>query len=508
MKLTRWIIALVLLLLPIAGRALWYYSGTYQRSEAVATPDYQALTVPQPAISTPIPTPFAPIGGDAPLVVFDMAHGNALLISEMDPLINALRASGANVVVDDGTGLYLPDQLKTADAYIVLLPTMTFDSYTIREIQRFVERGGRMVVAVDPTRSYGYYSTYSSSEIANLLLAPYGLAFNEDYAYNMIKNEANFRNLILEDFAESPLTVGLKKVVFYSAQSLAKSPWGLIRGDANTLSSLDDQGGALPLAAASMDGNVLALGDMTFMTIPYLQVADNQVLLSNLVSFLAGSGAERVHDLQDYPYLFDHDIIIIAGENFELDQDNFSLFSDLQALMSKDNHSVRFGEMAVPGQDAIYLSSLPPQNPEITALLAALGITYAEDSAGGEEVTVDPYLLEATPTPVEDYGWMESTPQVNYQVSVPGVGKLSSAEFGILIYQPGAIQNQLYILGTTEDTIIQLARRLIGDGLYGCVVLQNIAVCPVDSSVSTDGLDTVDDYIYDYNYDLPPTPSG
>ncbi len=512
MKLTRWILFFILLLLPIAGRALWYYSGTYQRSEPVATPDYAKLAVVEPAFSTPMPTPFAPIGGDAPVVVLDMAHGNALLLSEVDPLVDALRSAGAKVVVDDGYGLYLPEQLKKADAYVVLMPTSGFDATTIQEVQRFVERGGRLLVAVDPTRAYGYYSTYSSSEAANLLLAPFGLAFSEDYAYNMLKNESNFRNLILEDFTERPLTAGLKQVVFYSAQSIAKAPQALIRGDANTLSSLDDKGGNLVLAAASADSRVVALGDATFMTSPYLQVADNQVLLSNLVTFLTGGGSERVHDLKDYPYLFDHNLVVIVDDDFELDQKTVSLFSDLQKMMSGENLDVRFGESAVPGQDAIYLSKMPPEDERLSAFVSMLGITFTEDTGEEETSGLEELPVEATPTPTFDFGGEDTSTETVYQVGVPGIGKFSNHEFGIILYQAGAVQNQMLILGGTWDQVLELADRLVGDeGLSGCMVMEQIAICPV-----TNDSETTDDYgggydynyNYDYNYfDVTPTPT-
>lgn len=510
MKLTRWIIAIILILLPIVGRMLWYYQGSYQRETPVGTPDYKGLSITEPQLSTPMPPTLPPIGGDAPLVIVDMAHGNSFTLSEMDPLINALRAAGAEVVIDDGYAIYLTDTLKKADAYLVLLPTSPFDSFTIREVQRFVERGGRLLVAVDPTRLYGYYSSSSSTEIANLLLAPYNLAFNADYAYNLVKNESNFRHLILDDFTPTQLTDGLKEVVFYSAQSISQSPTPLIRGDKNTLSSLDDKGGALALAAASQDGSVVAIGDVTFMTVPYIQVADNQLLMRNLVTFLLSNNSQRTHDLEDYPYLFYHDIVIIAGEKFELDQNKFTLFSDLQAKLRGEGLEVRFGDQAVPGQDAIYFSTMPPTDPTISALVANLGITFAEDTGEDNLASNDPFPVPTTtpeiePTPDYTYTWEESTPEPTYKITVPGVGKLSSAEFGILIYLPGAIQNRLFILGTNEDAILELAQRLIGDGLYGCAIMQNFAVCPITPSTDAGGLDDPGYDYYDYDFNGFPT---
>ena len=60
-------------------------------------------------------------------------------------------------------------------------------------MQDFVRRGGRLLILTDPTRSavsydyYGYGSATVMADViaANSLLAPYDIAFVDDYLYNM-----------------------------------------------------------------------------------------------------------------------------------------------------------------------------------------------------------------------------------------------------------------------------------------------------------------------------------
>jgi hypothetical protein len=331
-KILRLFIALSLIAIPILGRYLWFNQGSYTRAAPVAVPDYASIKAPAPVLSTPAVVSQV-VRDVAPLVVIDYYHANAFSLDEIEPFTSVLTKLGARVEINDG-GYILSDELKAASALIIISPVYAFNLYEINDIRRFVERGGKLLVISDPTRNLGYdynYNYIHTTAYANALLAPYGMAFADDYVYNVLKNEGNFRNVILTGFGEHPVNAGLKQVVFYSAQSLALAPQKVIMGDANVFSSLTDQGGSLAVMAAGADGRVIALGDMTFMTLPYIQVMDNQKLVENLAAYLVEG--TRQHDLADAPYLFSRPVGVLVSSGVENDATLVSIFNELQTFL-------------------------------------------------------------------------------------------------------------------------------------------------------------------------------
>jgi hypothetical protein len=131
---------------------------------------------------------------------------------------------------------------------------------------------------------------------------PFGLSFEDDYLYNVVRHEGNYQNILLRTFAEGPLTAGLSEVAFYATHSIHTAGGGLILADADTHSSTDELGRNLAVAAVDPTGQVLLLGDLTFMTSPYAGVLDNGRLVANVADFLAA--AERRYGIADFPYFF------------------------------------------------------------------------------------------------------------------------------------------------------------------------------------------------------------
>ena len=151
----------------------------------------------------------------------------------------------------------------------------------------------------DPTRG----SRFDSVTFANSLVIPFDLTFSDDYLYNLIEYEGNYRNVLFRKFAADPLTQGLGTVALYATHSVGTTTGTpLVQGDENTLSSRTDTGGHLAALALSANQQVLALGDLTFLTPPYYQVADNAVLINRLAQFLLGG--QRTPTLADFPFVF------------------------------------------------------------------------------------------------------------------------------------------------------------------------------------------------------------
>ena len=437
MKPIRIIIILVCFLIPIVARTLWFYQGVYSPG-MISTPDYASLNFKEPKLSTPVPE--EPIKTSIkPIVVFDMSHTNSFFFSEIDSFTRALNNLGAQIEISD-YNLPLADQLKSTSAYVVILPTSFFTTSEMDAVIQFVERGGRLLVIADPTRDV--YSDYISGtstnavDVLNLLTKSFDIAFSNDYVYNLETNESNFRNVIYTQFGKSDIVKGLSQVVLYSAQSILTGQNPIVIGDKNTLSSLTDQGGNLILAATGGNDKVLAVGDMTFMTNPYIQVADNQHFMANIANFLV-TGI-KTHDLVDFPRVFKRNVTLLTNEKIPMDSKFLGLLSSVQDGLNLLNIKVQISDKPTAGNDLLVVGTykiIDDLKPYTDTFGLKFDIKKTEEPSAEEMVSETPtpeMTLTVTMTP-EVSGKPEPTSTSeetvaeefsNGSVTVPGFGKL------------------------------------------------------------------------------------
>src|SRR3989304_5227563 len=110
-----------------------------------------------------------------------------------------------------------------------LLPTGRVHPATLLHTDRAApaaaDAGGRRRVVLDPPRGgggidiFGFVLSGSAQDVSsvNLLLEPHDLAFSNDYLYNVLQNEGNFRNVFLSPGEPADLTGDLSQAVFYAA---------------------------------------------------------------------------------------------------------------------------------------------------------------------------------------------------------------------------------------------------------------------------------------------------
>jgi hypothetical protein len=521
MKILKIVLAVVFFLAPIAGRTLWYYRGVYSRSGDVTVPDYKSIQAPIPVLSTAAPLRSIKLA-HKPVVLFDMAHSSVYSLSEIQPLTSALDDLGASTVINvEYPSSYR--QLRYADALVIIAPSYAFLAPEQQAIDDFVKRGGRLLVIADPTRinNGSYYDpnyfTMSSTDIVNALLAPYNISMMNDYAYNVVENEGNFRNIIMTDLGSTPLSDGISKVVFYSAHSFKSGAQVILRAGKNTFSSLNDQGESLAMGALDASNNVLALGDMTFMTSPFYQVADNNQFVQNIASFLV-SGTRQL-DLGNYPYLFSRPVTILT-------QSEKIASSELAVTLAKAQQGLKFiniplhvASQPTEGDDLLVFA-LFQDNEQVKDYIEGFKLEFAitprldsgSDFGGGFMVptpyydpynltpTPTPYIPGAVPTPTVIFPGLGPTPTPYYDyggydnfggggstnkdtVTVPGFGKLPADRIGLLLYVPGEFRNTLVMMAYDATALSQLADLLTSGELGGaCTVQGNLAVCNVYSS--------------------------
>ncbi|MDR3572705.1 MAG: hypothetical protein P4L50_02495 [Anaerolineaceae bacterium] len=498
MKRSRLLIAALLLLVPLIARTLWYYQGIYQRTAPVATPDYAHMTASQPTLATPVSvTTVSPVDSK---ILIDMAHNNLFSLSEIAPLTRSLENDGAQIDTYTGSSS-LTNDLKHTDSFIVITPLQPFTSPEMDAISHFIDQGGRMLVITDPTRNNlsGSSGTTNSTttvgqvningvDVANLFLAPFGIAFNNDYVYNLTSNEGNFRNVIYEQFTSDPLTKNVSQVVLYSAHSLVTSQTALIQGDQSTLSSLTDQGGELAVGAIASHGQVLALGNLTFMINPYNQVADNSRFIQNIADFLVGSKKSLI--LADFPYLFKRPVTILTTGGIQKDSSLLSTISQLQKAVAAQNLTIQISDQPVQGNDLLVLGTFPPGQ-DLDQFISPFNLVYTAEANPVQNIIAPTVLTTpisgtthtnlSTPASDQNQAGGGILPAVG-TVKIPDFGEFSTDGIGIVLYSSLPNHNTLVLIAATPSGLGALANLITQGDLAGCTIQGNAALCNLGST--------------------------
>jgi hypothetical protein len=492
MKKQLLLIAAICLVLPILLRGMWYYQGFYLPIRGVEGPDYAKFTIPQPTFSTPAALS-ANSSSQRISVVFDMSHGNRFSLTEIDPLINSLLKMGTEVQVNENQAS-LESLLKDANAYVVIAPATEHSEENIRAIHAFIERGGKLLVIADPTRTSGdfYFDVEKSVTAANMLLDRYGIAFLTSYVYHITHNEGNFRNVFIQPGEKSDLTKKITAMVFYGTHSLIGNQMVVLKAEESALSSANDRGGGLPVAMLTKAGNVLAMGDMNFMTTPFNQVADNNQLVLNLVEFLAGQARPRT--LADFPDLFTRPIVVLENSELTFDQEYLDTMSELQVSMLARELPVTIDTVVESGRDVIVIGLYPPSElvqpytlpsgidfnnkPALPSPLStAASTTSTETTDEGGSITDEGSTVSPTPTVTS-----APRPKAGKEIIVPAVGAVPSKGFSFILYYQTKDRNTLVLLAESQDKMIDLIQLISNGSLSGCLVQPQIAVCPGDIS--------------------------
>ncbi len=453
------------------GRWLWYHRGFYTPTEI---PSIESLQVSMPTADYRAFTD-APRPGDG-RVVIDLAHGNNLLVDDLTPLMDRLAARGVEVVLYDGYDYYLDEILSDATAFVVLAPVYSFYSEEQQAVLDFVEDGGLLLLAADPTRSappvpddWGYIDLSSilfppsAVPAANSLANQYGLSYYEDYLYNQIDNAGNYRNVKFTKFeAENPLTDGLKLLIFEAAHSIKGDGTPLILADSNTLSNFRTGETGLTPAIQTAEGRVLALGDVTFLIPPANRLADNDHFLSNIADWLSKDG--RDWDLADYPYLFKRPVDLVQTLETVLNPDVLDLVSPLQYTFDSAGMTLEIHDEPQSGSDAIFVGLFDKLDPVQDYLdQAGVSIIVSDTEKTDSEATGDGEKEEPKPD----------------TIIVEGLGKYTTSGMAVFVVEKDAAQTTLVILAE-DDYNLSLALDVLSYmDFSGCVSHVAVMLCPV-----------------------------
>jgi hypothetical protein len=277
---------------------LLFYRGGYDPPPQVEVP-YDQIAAPRLPTDASVDSPVTQVKRG--LMVVDAMHGNAFTESEFFTLSSRVADRGYDVEFLGGFTPYpedarlqlLEESLRRADSLVVVLPQLEYSDAEAALIERFVSKGGKLLLVSDPTRS----------QRINTLAGRFGLEFRPDYLYDMTEYDLVFQNIIVSEFQPDELTVGLDSITLYIAGSVRSSGPGLAFAADGTRSSLVEDLEQLYPIAGGDSRNVLAIADLTFMVPPQNSLLDNDRLISNIADYLTST--ERTYELADFPHFYE-----------------------------------------------------------------------------------------------------------------------------------------------------------------------------------------------------------
>ena len=491
------LLALILLIAPLVVRWFYYYEGQYVPEKA-ARPDLTGIDEPLPETRPFIDLEVSENRGS---VLVDLAHGNRVQMAELNVLQARLAARGQRLLpVYDAEDLNR--QLRHAQALAIISPAYDWTPDEIQAVQRFVEKGGRLLLVTDPSRfdviydEWGYYVGLDSDvPHINDLASRFGLVFQDDYLYNTVENEGNFRNIVLTDLADEELTGGLEELVFFAAHSISSEEPALLTAGGETRSSTSERQEELTVGSLAADGAVLALGDLTFMTEPNNAVSDNDQFVANIADFL--SGAQRRYELADFPHFFGDKVDLIYAGAPLLDSDLVQEGSALQARLAEHGKTMTIRAEEDDADDTLFLG-LYEQAEEVEPYLDAAQVTLVftptatlEDeeahSPSDQPLTSGSTITSTTqPTTTETLDEdAEASKAEQNRIVVEPLGEMSPATTSLLLLQTKGAREVLVALANSETGLKNTIERLSTNDLEGCLlhevettVTSLLALCP------------------------------
>lgn len=267
------------------------------RDTAVAYPNASDM-VPIQAEAADDSLGEAPVGGEPRVVLIDDSHANRIDEDDLRPIFESLGADHEVMYTTDARG-DLQASLAAADAYVVADPAIAHTDEEVDEVGAFVENGGRVVLLGEPTRVgvggvFGGTLLDIRSNVGDLGTR-LGVSFETDYLYDDVNNEGNYKRV----FADGRGPLEGSRAAFYTATSVrAEGGTPLLVTPETTRLSQESEARGHTVAVRT--GNVMAVGDSTFLTGGKSIVADNERLVRAIAEFAVGG--DRTRELADYPY--------------------------------------------------------------------------------------------------------------------------------------------------------------------------------------------------------------
>lgn len=469
-------VALVLVILPTLAKCATFYRGSYDPGELPVVDDSRIID------SLPVYYPYddQPAEG-AGAVIFDLSHRNNTSINDLTPLRERVVKRGVELIDFDASTGFDESALRRATALVIVSPTEEYSESEREAIRDFADDGGRVLLAADPTRTaelviddlYEAFFPESAIPAINSVANDFGIVYVDDYIYNIKNNEGNYRNVIFRDFAEeNSLTDGLLRMIVFAAHSLLGDGTPMAIGDKNTFSPVRTGETNLSPIMLSEDGQLLALGDVTFLTPPFHTMADNDRFLSNIADWLGT--AQRERDINDFPYLFTQPVDLISISEGPIDPQLILQVNRISDALAETGLSASLSATGRNGRDKIRVGTF-------------------EDAEA-----VDSYLSLAHVDIVEEDG--------DNLIESSTLGTFNSGGVTLYITYKSELAINVIILAEDDDAVVGGIARLIRVDFSDCVQSGMVTLCTngergADSS--DDEEEEVDSFVADFCGDIP-----
>ncbi len=465
-------IAVLVIITFVGGRWLYFGGGTYtppDRPLPEANLEIATAAARLEAVDNPVQS--------RGVIAVDMAHDNALFLEELNTLLSKVVARGFSYevilhpdeVAVDAERPTLADKLRYAKALILPLSRIEYTTTEIDQIEQFVEKGGRLLLIGDPTRTI-------STEALNSIAGSFEIIFPNDYLYNLNvdRNDNNYRNVVYTNFIPSPLTTGLSdtdKVIFYSGGSVSAPGYEIILGDDTTYSSVSEGGRAVAAAALAANNQVLALGDLTFFAEPYSAAENNGIFINNIADFLTGGA--RQFELKDFPWFLNRQVDIVFDNPLVLNS-QYDDAVQLKTTLEQLERRVTLTDKFDPDNDIIFISRFD-ETDRIQNYLEEAGIAIFAPNE--EEAEVEAIDETEQPTFVSNAPPAEEERFIDGRIQIEGIGDLERGGSTLFSLHQADNRNILIILSDTPDTNADAFELLLTGELSGCAAGPTVAVC-------------------------------
>jgi hypothetical protein len=208
---------------------------------------------------------------------------------QIRPLVLALVEAGHQVTFANDDEL--ETALADADAYVRIDPGNELSEEQVEEVRELTDQGGRVLMMAEPNRKSISASLLTVSivttrtEMTNLG-REYGVVFGNRYLYDTSgASDGNYRHIIARPTAAGPS--GTDTIAMYTAAAVQyRQGTPVLRTPETTRRSDDNVARSWSVAVRTGGGNVLAVGDKTFLESGRHNVAGNERFVSYLAEFL------------------------------------------------------------------------------------------------------------------------------------------------------------------------------------------------------------------------------
>ncbi|MGM0372525.1 MAG: DUF4350 domain-containing protein [Halobacteriota archaeon] len=223
-------------------------------------------------------------------VVIDAAHSNGIDRASLDPIVSALTEAGHDVSFYRGSAMdSINTTLRQADAFVVISPGTAYSAEDKAGLEAFVDAGGRVLFAGEPTTQTGGTLTslvlgstqVTSSTPLTGLAASFGVAYGDGYVYDLERYDLNYRNVYATPSGSE----------FPSEANVTVHEAVPVRGGTPVLETVDtakvsSDREAATYPVATRNGDVLAVGDASLFDTEWAQRNDNEEFVGAAIEFL------------------------------------------------------------------------------------------------------------------------------------------------------------------------------------------------------------------------------